>query len=48
MGNDHNLPEGCVVTVDIGGKVKAVGVGNATITATTSNGFVAKCEINVK
>lgn len=37
-----------VVTVDIGGKVKAVGVGNATITATTSNGFVAKCEINVK
>ena len=36
-----------VVTVDVGGKIKAVGVGTATITATTSNGKTASCEIDV-
>ncbi len=34
-----------VVTVDNNGKVTAIGNGNATITATSSNGLVATCEM---
>lgn len=37
-----------VVTVDVGGKVKAIKEGTATITATSSNGIVSTCNINVK
>ena len=36
-----------VVTVDSKGKVKAVGTGKATITAISSSGKTAKCEITV-
>lgn len=36
-----------VVEVSSIGKVTAVGTGAATVTATTSNGLVAKCEITV-
>ena len=37
-----------IVTVDVGGKVKAIKEGNATITATSSNGVVSTCTIIVK
>lgn len=37
-----------IVTVDIGGKVKALKEGTAIITATSSNGIVSTCNINVK
>lgn len=37
-----------IVTVDVGGKVKAIKEGNATITATSSNGVVSTCIISVK
>ena len=36
-----------VATVNNNGQVTAVGVGNATITATTVNGFTATCEVTV-
>lgn len=36
-----------VVTVDATGKVTAVAVGTATITATTANGKTATCKVNV-
>ena len=36
-----------VATVSTSGKVKAVGGGNATITATTHNGFTANCTVTV-
>jgi len=37
-----------IVIVDIGGKVKALKEGTAIITATSSNGIVSTCNINVK
>ena len=37
-----------IVIVDVGGKVKAIKEGNATITATSSNGVVSTCTIIVK
>ena len=37
-----------VVTVDVGGKIKAVGTGKATIRAVASNGYYEECEITVK
>lgn len=37
-----------IVSVDVGGKIKALKEGNATITATSSNGIVSTCIINVK
>jgi uncharacterized protein YjdB len=37
-----------IVTVDVGGKVKAIKEGNATITATSSNGVVSTCTIIVQ
>lgn len=36
-----------IVTVDIGGKIKAISEGEAIITATTANGKKASCEIIV-
>ena len=36
-----------VATVDAKGKVKAVGIGKATITAISSSGKTAKCEVTV-
>lgn len=36
-----------IVSVDNSGNVKVLGIGKATITATTANGNIAICEINV-
>lgn len=37
-----------IVTVDVGGKIKALKEGNATITATSKNGIIASCSVSVK
>ena len=37
-----------VVTVDVGGKIKAISAGKATIRAVASNGYYEECEITVK